>query len=59
MCYLSSENMNMCFKGLAKTALAAGYGALGKSVNAERCKEIYNQLQAPGIKNNANQGLHV
>lgn len=43
----------MCFKALAKSTLAAGYGAPGMSVNTKLCKEIYNRLQAPGIKNNA------
>lgn len=44
---------NVCYYGVAKTALAAGHGALRISVNAEQCKEIYDRLQTPGIKHNA------
>lgn len=44
---------NVCYWGVAKTALAAGHGALRMSVNAEHCKEIYDRLQTPGIKHNA------
>lgn len=38
---------NVCFCRVAKTALAAGHGALGISVNAEHCIEIYDRLQTP------------
>lgn len=32
---------------------AAGHHALSMSVNAERCSEIYDTAQTPGIKQNA------
>lgn len=42
-----------CVSGVPETALAAGHGALSMSINAENCREIYDGLQALGIKHNA------